>query len=297
EKKWFSTRVPRLPVEYVGNPIFDRYPPADSSPSPPCNGGEGRPARRSLGEGGGEVASSGAWVVDRSLRQSQDAPNDAQPPVVLLLPGSRRGELRRHTPVMVQAARAIAARQEARFILVVPNEELAGVARTFLSNAPPRIDLQIGGLQEALLSATVALAKSGTITLECAFFRVPAIVIYKTDWGTYLLGRWLVHVKYLSMPNLLAGEAVYPEFIQGRAAPDAIAAAILDLLNTPARREEVRAKLGQIIQTLGGPGAARRAAAAIITLMGWGRVSDEPKKTQRGEGNCMEAPCLPLMKS
>jgi hypothetical protein len=71
----------------------------------------------------------------------------------------------------------------------------------------------------------------------------------------------------------------------------------LDLLNTPARREEVRAKLGQIIQTLGGPGAARRAAAAIITLMGWGRVSDEPKKTQRGEGNCMEAPCLPLMKS
>ena len=130
--------------------------------------------------------------------------------------------------------------------------------------------MQIGGLKEALLSATVALAKSGTITLECAFFGVPAVVIYKTDAATYLLGRWMVNVKYLSMPNLLAGDAVYPEFIQGRATPDAVAAAILDLLNTPARREEVRAKLVQVVQSLGGPGAARRAAAAIIQLMRWG---------------------------
>jgi lipid-A-disaccharide synthase len=169
---------------------------------------------------------------------------------------------------MVEAARAIAARQSARFVLVVPNEELAGVARTFLSDGPPKIDLQVGGLKEALLSATVALSKSGTITMECAFFGVPAVVIYKTDWGTYLLGRWMVNVKYLSMPNLLADEAVYPELIQGRAVAGDVAAAVLELLGAPERRDQVRAKLGRIMRSLGGPGAARRAAAAIVKLMG-----------------------------
>jgi lipid-A-disaccharide synthase len=168
---------------------------------------------------------------------------------------------------MVQAARAIAAKQDARFVLVVPNEEMAAVARTFLTEGRPRIDLQTGGLKEALLSATVALSKSGTITLECAFFGVPAVVIYKTDWATYLLGRWMVHVKYLSMPNLLADEAVYPEFIQGRAEAGRVAAAVLELLNAPGRRDEVRAKLGRVVQSLGGPGAARRAAAAILQLL------------------------------
>jgi len=75
-------------------------------------------------------------------------------------------------------------------------------------------------------------------------------------------------VKYLSMPNLLAGEAIYPEFIQGRATAGNIAAAALPLLDNPARRREIRAKLDLIIQSLGGPGAARRAAAAIVKLIG-----------------------------
>jgi len=230
ERKWYASRVPQLAVEYVGNPIFDRYP-------------EGPPRGVSRAE-------------------------EAQPPVVLLLPGSRRGELKRHVPVMLAAAQLIVAKQQARFRMVVPNEALAGVARRLLPDGPPRIDLQIGGLKEALLGATVAVAKSGTITMECAFFGVPAVVIYKTDWGTYLVGRWMVNVKYLAMPNLLADEAVYPEFIQGQATAGKISAAVMELLGSRERRDQVRAKLGQIVQMLGGPGAARRAAAAIIKLTG-----------------------------
>jgi lipid-A-disaccharide synthase len=74
-------------------------------------------------------------------------------------------------------------------------------------------------------------------------------------------------VKYLSMPNLLAGEAIYPELIQGRATAGNIAAAALELLADPARRAAIRAKLDLVIQSLGGPGAARRAAAAILKLI------------------------------
>ena len=229
EKEWFARTVPRLPVEFVGHPIFDRYP---------------LPRRAEVPAG-----------------------QDSQRPVILLLPGSRRGELQRHVPVMREAARLIAARQQAQFKMVVPDQTLAAMARTLLPAGQPAIDLQASGLAEALSSATLAITKTGTITLECAYFGVPAVAIYKTDWITYLGARRLVNVKYLSMPNLLAGEAIYPEFIQGQATPANIAAAALPLLDNPARRHEIRAKLDLIIQSLGGPGAARRAAAAIVKLM------------------------------
>ena len=91
--------------------------------------------------------------------------------------------------------------------------------------------------------------------------------MYKADWLTYFGGRRMVNVKYLSMPNLLAGKVIYPEYIQGQATAANIAAAALELLASPARRDEIRAKLDLVIQSLGGPGAARRAAAAILKPM------------------------------
>jgi lipid-A-disaccharide synthase len=230
EKQWFASRVPELPVEFVGNPVFDRYPAVSLAAVP--------------------------------------AGTDSRRPVILLLPGSRRGELQRHLPVMVEAARLIAARQPAQFKMIVPNQTMAAMAGNVLSGGQANIDLQIGGLAEALASATLAITKSGTITLECACFGVPAVVIYKALWITYLGGRCVVNVKYLSMPNLLADEDLYPEFIQGRATAGNIAEAALALLANPARRDEIRAKLARIMQSMGGPGAVRRAAAAIVKLMG-----------------------------
>jgi len=228
EKKWFAANAPGLPVEFVGHPIFDTYPGLRRAEIP-----EGR---------------------------------DSRPPSILLLPGSRRGELQQHVPVMREAAGLIAARQQARFRMIVPDETMAAIARSFLPAGQPRIDLQTGGLAEALSSATMAITKTGTITLECAYFGVPAVAIYKTDWITYHCARQLASVKYLSMPNLLAGEPIYPELIQGRATAGNIAAASLGLLADPARRDAVRAKLGLTIESLGGPGATRRAAAAILKL-------------------------------
>lgn len=191
-------------------------------------------------------------------------------PTVLLLPGSRRAELKRHLPVMLGAARLIAAKREASFKLVAPSEEMAGLARAFLAGTGPEIEIQIGRLQEALSLATVAIASTGTVTMECAYCGVPTVALYKTSMWTYLIARQLVTVKYLSMPNILADEPIYPEFIQHEATAAKIAGAALELLGNPARRAEIQNKLARVISTLGGPGAAQRAATAILKLMDGG---------------------------
>jgi lipid-A-disaccharide synthase len=91
--------------------------------------------------------------------------------------------------------------------------------------------------------------------------------LYKTSWANYQLGRRIVTVPSLTMPNLLAGETVFPEFVQHHATPDNLARAALDLLQSPERREAIRSRLAEIVSTLGPPGAARRAAQAIVNLL------------------------------
>jgi lipid-A-disaccharide synthase len=126
------------------------------------------------------------------------------------------------------------------------------------------LHVQIGGLAAALQETTIAIASTGTVTMECAFFEVPTITLYKTNWITYQIGRRIVAVKSLTMPNLLANEPVFPEFIQDAATPERLAAAAEQLLDSPSRRLAIQEKLRSIRKMLGGPGACARAATAII---------------------------------
>ncbi|HTA30146.1 MAG TPA: lipid-A-disaccharide synthase [Candidatus Cybelea sp.] len=222
EKDWYARHVPEFRVEFVGHPMFDRYPAPVRKPS--------------------QVSS------------------------VLLLPGSRRAELKRHLPVMLGAAQLIAAKQAVRFKLVAPSEEMAALVRAFLPGTGPQIEIQIGQLAEALSETTIAIASTGTVTLECAYFGVPTVALYKTSLQTYLIAKQVVTVKYLSMPNILANEPLFPEFIQHQATAANLARAALELLANHDRRAEIQSKLARVIATLGGAGAARRAAAAILKL-------------------------------
>ena len=185
---------------------------------------------------------------------------------VLLLPGSRVGELKRHLPVMLDALKIIhTAAPDIRARMVLPNESLRQLARGF--DCPPSLEIQVGNLQTALAEATVAIASTGTVTMECAYFGVPTIAMYKTSWSTYQIGKRIIQVKFLAMPNILADEALYPEFIQHDATPEKIGRAAVELLNNPARREIIREKLGTVVASLGGAGASRRAAQAIGALL------------------------------
>jgi lipid-A-disaccharide synthase len=226
EKEWYAKRAPKLRVEFVGHPIFDRF----------------------------RVQSSEFRVQNPE-------------PLVLLLPGSRADEVRRHLPVMLGALKLVQAKQpECRAKIVMPADMLAQQAKAL--DVPGDVKIQVCELPEALAQATVAIAKSGTVTLECAFFGVPAVVLYKTSWPTYFAGKALVNVKHIAMPNLLAGEKVMPEFIQHAATTENIANTTLALLLDSERRKQVKAKLANAVASLGGPGANRRAAEAIVSLVG-----------------------------
>jgi lipid-A-disaccharide synthase len=229
EREWYAKRVPAFQVEFVGNPIAERYQHL-------------KPA-----------------VASTSVRSLSS-------PMVLLLPGSRASELARHLPVLAGALKLMrAAHASLSARVVLPSETLADKARA--AGLPSDVDVQIGRLHEALREADVALASTGTVTMECAYFGVPTVALYKTSWTTYYIAKQIVTVKYLAMPNLLANEEVFPEFIQGAATAENIAAAALELLRDQTRRTRIKEKLAEIVSSLGGPGASRRAAQAIVRCL------------------------------
>jgi lipid-A-disaccharide synthase len=202
-------------------------------------------------------------MLDRSQKSVRSPESTVHGPQILLLPGSRASELQRHLPVMVPALKLIREKlPEATAKMILPNEQLVRSAKSLGAD----VEIQIGGLPEALAQAKVAIASTGTVTMECAYFGVPAVTLYKISWLTYEIGKRLVTVKSLTMPNLLAGEEVYPEFIQGAATAENIAGAALELLQDEPRRQRIKSQLQKIVSSLGEPGAANRAAAAILSL-------------------------------
>jgi len=230
EKEWYARRVPQLPVEFVGHPLIDRH----------------------------QIA-----VTRSALSSSQHSPNS---PLILILPGSRPAELMRHVPVMIGALTKL--RNEVSNIrarMVLPNETLLRQAKGMA--LPADLQVQSGGLAEALAQADMAIASTGTVTMECAFFCVPTVAIYQSSWSNYQIAKRIVSVKYLAMPNLLANEEIFPEFIQQAATVENIANAALGLLRDEKRRANIKAKLAEITASLGTPGASRRAAAAIVRLL------------------------------
>ena len=143
---------------------------------------------------------------------------------------------------------------------------MATDVRVALSSLGQSCRVQVGGIADALRTADLAISKTGTVLMECALFGVPAVAFYKTSWPTYLIAKQVVKVKWISMPNILADEELFPEFVQDAATPENLSAAALDLLDNTARREATQVKLKQIVATLGEPGAARRAASLIARL-------------------------------
>jgi lipid-A-disaccharide synthase len=202
-------------------------------------------------------------MLDRSQQPESGSRTETPTPMILLLPGSRKSELQRHLPPMLDALKIIRGKMPAvKVKMVLPNETLSKLAALPGMN----VEIQIGHLPDALARADAAIASTGTVTMECAFFGVPTVTLYKTSWLTYEIGKRLVTVKSLTMPNLLAAETVFPEFIQDDATPGNLAEAALELLQNLSRREKIKWQLAKIISSLGQPGATKRAAQAVLSL-------------------------------
>jgi lipid-A-disaccharide synthase len=202
-------------------------------------------------------------MVERMQKEELRIQKKNSVPTVLLLPGSRKSELQRHLPVMLGALKLVQEKlPAAKAKMVLPSPSLVQLAKSLGAN----MEIQIGELPWALAEAVVAIASTGTVTMECAFFGVPTVTLYKTSWLTYQIARRIVTVKSLTMPNLLAGETVYPEFVQHDATSGNLSRAALELLQDESRRQKIKAQLANIISSLGESGATGRAAEAILSL-------------------------------
>jgi lipid-A-disaccharide synthase len=168
-------------------------------------------------------------------------------PIVVLLPGSRPGEVARHLPAVLGATRRIRLHRGVSFVLAVP-EGLSIPAG--LLPARSGIILVRGATWDAMAAADVALAASGTVTVEAALLGTPMVVFYRVATATWWLGRPLVRVPYYSMVNLVAGRRVVPELIQAEMTPERLAAETLALLEDPAARERMREDLGEVARRL-----------------------------------------------
>ena len=224
EKAWFAKAAPGFNVQWVGHPLLDRIHKIDVA--------------------------------------------EPNPNFVALLPGSRRTEVEKHLPEMWNAALIMGRnRPGLKFVLLSPNEAIQKFALEMLATFPAPnfiFEYNVGYAISHLSRCALALVASGTASLECAMVGIPQVVIYRVDPLTYAVGKRVIKVKYLSMVNVMANEAIVPEFIQERLEASAVAQEGLELLNNPQRREAMKRQVARIVATLGEPGASKRAAEAIL---------------------------------
>ena len=208
----------------------------------------------------------------REPRESFLAKHRLEPgrPVVAILPGSRRNELRAILPDLTEAAALIRARHaHAQFIVArAPHldDALFEPLRLLQRTGAPATVLE-GHTDDVLAAADVALVASGTVTVQAALHGCPMVVVYRLAPLTYRLGRPFVHVDKFAMSNLVAGRKVVPELIQDAFTPQAVAAEASRVLDDPGHAARVRASLGEVRARLGAPGASRRAAEAVLDVV------------------------------
>lgn len=193
-----------------------------------------------------------------------------EPGLIGLFPGSRRREIAKHFPVLLQAAQQMKVERPAlKFVASAASEKLAAIMRGMAAEFPVAdLTIETGTAAALMQRVSCGAVASGTATLEAAIHGLPYCLIYKVSPGTYLAGKLLIRVKWLGIVNILAGREVVREFIQGRCAPKPLAKELLRLNDDSAARAALVQELEAVVATLAGDGAYARAAAAILAEAG-----------------------------
>lgn len=222
-----------VPVQFVGHPLLDREIPAFDS--------------------AGSLEAFGmkpGW------------------PVIGLLPGSRKSEIERLLPVMLDAAERI--RKEyplAQFIIPVAPGIRREEIEIWVAQKKVPVTVVENQLHRALQVCSLALVASGTATLETALMKKPMIILYKISFLTYLIGRLMIRVPCIGLANIVAGTQVVPELIQADASAQRIAGEALALLKSPERLAAMERDLGRIRERLGAAGASARVARIAYDML------------------------------
>ncbi|MDY6843419.1 MAG: lipid-A-disaccharide synthase [Thermodesulfobacteriota bacterium] len=193
---------------------------------------------------------------------------DKKKRIISLLPGSRKSEVNRLLPEMLESADILQEKiGNLQFVIPVAStieeEDIRGV----LGEKSEEIPLVRDSIYEILSISDFAIVASGTATLEIALLGVPMVVVYKMSPLTYILGKLLVHVIDISLVNIVAGKRIVPEFIQSKAKSNYIAQAALDIISNREKYEKVVYDLKEIRGKLGSPGASSRVAKLAYEML------------------------------
>jgi lipid-A-disaccharide synthase len=191
-------------------------------------------------------------------------------PTVAILPGSRPNELSRILPGLADAARIIRREVPAAQFVVARAPHLDDRLFDVVAgsgDAAVRFTLVEGDTDTVLASADVALTASGTATVQAALHDTPMVVVYRMAPVSYQIARRVVRLDTIAMVNLIAGERIVPELVKDAFTPDAVAREAISMLTDRDRAARIRAGLATVRSRLGGPGASRRAANAILRLV------------------------------
>jgi lipid-A-disaccharide synthase len=209
-------------------------------------------------------------LLDSLAAEKREQPREAS--LVALLPGSRGKEVRKIFPVMIEAAKLLRqSRPSLRFEAAAARESLSDEMRAMLSAHgcdAAFCAVTLRSAHDLMQRAGAGMVCSGTATLESTFFGLPMVIIYRVAWLTWAVGKRLVKIPWLGLPNVLAGREIIREFLQDEAQPEPIAGEIFRLIEDASAREEQQRAQAAVIASLGERGAARRAAAAILADAG-----------------------------
>lgn len=192
-----------------------------------------------------------------NLREDKD--------ILLILPGSRDHEVKKIFPESIKAAEKLA------------NEFNLQIVAACSSNIDENIFYKISGTNnfkvikdhtyDLLKYAKIGIIKSGTSTLEAGLFRLPMVIVYKTSYLTYLIGRSLVKVDSIGMANIIAGEKLAAELIQNNVSKDSIYMECKKILSDTTLYNTIKNKLEIIKEKLGADGASFNAAKVIYSIL------------------------------
>ncbi len=220
-----------IDVEFVGHPLLDNVHP--------------RMAR-------------GAFLAKYRL--------DNNKPLVALLPGSRRKELRYILPTVCLAVdRILAEKPDTQFVLPVATGLPEDFVRGFLGSRPIR--LVKGDTYDAIRYSRAAIVASGTATLETALLGTPEVIVYRIGRATWLLGKFLLKVRMFGLVNIILGEKVVPELYQDRMTEANVAEVTLKLMDDVWIQSEIRGNYEKLRRKLGAGNVAGKVADAVAGVV------------------------------
>ena len=194
--------------------------------------------------------------------------DDADGPVIGLLPGSRKEEIRNLLPEMIKAVK-ILKRDYPRIQCLLPLADTISreFIHPFIDNAPVNIQIREGEIHETLGRCDLAMVTSGTATLDTAIMAVPMVVVYRVSRLSYLAGKALIRVPFISLVNLVAGKKVVCELIQDNLTAETLAYEAGILLRNKTLRERMRGDLMEVRRLLGRGGASEKTARIAVDMM------------------------------